>query len=102
MAGVITVNNWITEIDIKRYGNDVPILPLTNTVSIYQYSDEILKHMSKDALKAIQNDILYSKKKGAIYENSNSRLVHYTTTAADIGNRTDENLIEELQNFRNS
>ena len=38
-AGVITVNNffahWIKEIDIKRYGDDVPILPLTNTVDIY-------------------------------------------------------------------
>ena len=44
---VITVNNffahWIKEIDIKRYDDDVPILPLTNTVIIYQYSDEILK-----------------------------------------------------------
>ena len=38
-AGIITVNNlfehWITEIDIKRYGDDIPILPLTNTVDIY-------------------------------------------------------------------
>ena len=46
-VGVITVNNffahWIKEIDIKRYDDDVPILPLTNTVIIYQYSDEILK-----------------------------------------------------------
>ena len=36
---VITVNNffghWIKELDIKRYGDDIPILPLTNTVEIY-------------------------------------------------------------------
>ena len=34
-AGVITVNNvfaqWIKEIDIKSYGDDIPILPLINT-----------------------------------------------------------------------
>ena len=29
----------------------MPILPLTNTVDIYRYSDELLKHMPKDALK---------------------------------------------------
>ena len=43
LALEITVNNffghWIREIDIKRYGDDLPILPLTNTVEIYKYSD---------------------------------------------------------------
>ena len=40
-AGLMRVNNvfvhWIKEIDIKRYGDDMPILPLTNMVNIYQY-----------------------------------------------------------------
>ena len=40
----------IMEIDIKRYGDDIPILLLTNAVEIYRYSDEMLKHMPKDAL----------------------------------------------------
>ena len=44
-AGCIPVNNffahWIKEIDIKRYGDDIPILPLRNTVNIYRYSDEM-------------------------------------------------------------
>ena len=35
-AATITVNNffahWIKEIDIKRYGSNIPILPLTNTI----------------------------------------------------------------------
>ena len=35
-AGTITVNNffahWIREIDVKKYGDDIPILPLTSTV----------------------------------------------------------------------
>ena len=61
-AGLITVNNflahWIKGIDIKRYGDDIPILSLANTVDIYQYSDKILNHMPKEALKTIQNDLL--------------------------------------------
>ena len=40
---VITVNNffahWIKELDIKRYGDDIPILLLTNTVEVYKYSN---------------------------------------------------------------
>ena len=46
-AGIIPVNNlfthWIKEIDIKKYDDDMPILPLPNTVDIYRYSDELLK-----------------------------------------------------------
>ena len=63
---VITVNNcfahWIKELDIKRYGDNIPILLLTNTDEIYQYFDAILKHVEGDALKSIQNDLLYSNK----------------------------------------
>ena len=45
------VNNffahWIKEIDIKHLGDDIPILPRTNTINIYRYSDAMLKHLSK-------------------------------------------------------
>ena len=54
--------HWIKEIDIKRLGDDTPILPTTNTVEIYKYSDVILKDIPKKALAVIQNDLLYSKK----------------------------------------
>ena len=81
-AGLIKVNNffaqWIKEIHIKRYGDDIPILVLTNTVDIYRYSDEILKHVPKDTLKTIQNDLLYSKKKIVIPGNNADRCAHYT------------------------
>ena len=33
--------HWIKEIDINRYGDDMPSLPVTNTVNIYRYSDEL-------------------------------------------------------------
>ena len=99
---VITVNNffahWIKELDIKRYGDDIPILPLTNTVEIYKYSDAILKHMEGDALKTFQNDLLYSNKKVNL-PTGESRRKHYTTQAADADKRTDDNLDDRLDKF---
>ena len=67
LATEITVNNffahWIKEIDIKRLGDDIHILPTTNTIDIYKYFNAMLKHLPKKALKVIENDLLYSKKK---------------------------------------
>ena len=66
-ATLMTVNNvfvhWIKEIDIKRYGDEIPILPLINTVDIYKYSDAMLKFEEDDALKTYHHHLLYSKKK---------------------------------------
>ena len=71
-ATEITVNNffahWIKEIDIKCLGNDVPILPTTNAIPIYRYSDRLLKHMPKNSLAIIENDLLYSKKTRLNYQ----------------------------------
>ena len=86
------------EIDIKRYGDDIPILPQTNTVEIYKYSDAILKHMEGDALKTFQNDLLYSNKKVNL-PTGESRRKHYTTQAADADKRTDDNLDDRLDKF---
>ena len=53
----ITANNlfayWIKEIDIKCLSDDIPILPTTNTIDIYKYSDAMLKHLPEKALKVI-------------------------------------------------
>ena len=66
-AGIIIVNtffsHWIREIDVKRYGDDMPILPLTNTVNINRYSNELLKQLPEKELKTMENGLLYSKKK---------------------------------------
>ena len=74
-------------------------MPLTNTVDIYRYSDELLKHMLKDVFETIENDLLlYSKKKVVIYGNNNDRRAYHTKTG---GNRTDENLTERIQKLQN-
>ena len=75
-------------------------MPLTNTIDVYRYADELLKHMPKYALKTIENDLLYRKKKIVIYGNDNDRRPHYTTTNATVGNRTDKNLTETIEKFQ--
>ena len=101
-ATAITVNNffahWIKEIDIKRLGDDTPILPTTNTVEIYKYSDAILKHIPKDALGVVQNDLLYSKKKVKLPDGEARRKKH-TPQNGDATERTDNNLDERIKKF---
>ena len=102
-ATEITVNNffahWIKEIDIKRLGDDTPILPTTNTVEIYKYSDAILKHIPKNALAVIQNDLLYSKKKVKLPDGEDRRKKH-TPQNGDADERTDDNIDDRIQKFR--
>ena len=63
---VITVNNffchWLKEIDARRYPDDVRILPTSNTVEIYQYAAEQLKHLPKKSLDDVRETPLYEKK----------------------------------------
>ena len=64
---LITVNNffghWIKVIDIRRYLDDVRILPTNNTVDVYQYSAQQLKHLPKNVLKTVEKTFLYKKKR---------------------------------------
>ena len=92
--------HWIKEIDIKRLGDDVPILPTTNTVEIYKYSGAMLKHMPKNALKVIENDLLYSKKK-VVLPDDKDRRDERTAAGEDTDDRKDENLNQRVAKFQN-
>ena len=65
-VNVITVNNffchWLREIDARHYPHDVRILPTNNTVEIYQYAAQQLKHLPKKYLDDIRETLLYEKK----------------------------------------
>ena len=56
-ADLITVNNffahWIKEISITKYGSDKELPPIFSPWEIYQYSDQMLKHLPSDSLKPI-------------------------------------------------
>ena len=63
---LITVNNffahWVKEISITKYGSDKELPPTFSPWEVYQYSDQMLKHLPSDALKTLHKTHLYSKK----------------------------------------
>ena len=85
---LITVNNffahWVKEISITKYGSNKALPPTFSPWDVYQYSDQMLKHLSTDALKALQKTLLFSKKPvyfaSASYDrrNYNSKGLTYT------------------------
>ena len=98
-AAMITVNNffahWLKEIDVRRCPDDVRILPTNNTVDIYRYSAQMLKHLPKKSLDTIKETLLYNKTKVVLAGNRDRRL-NNTTTVAD---RTDANLTSRITKF---
>ena len=98
----ITVNNffthWIKEIDIKRYGDDMPILPLTNTVDIYRYSNKLLKQMPKNTFNQYKM-ICYTAKKKVIIDNNTDKRDHHTSKGENAAHRTDKNLTDRIAKF---
>ena len=63
---LITVNNffahWVKGISITKYGSNKELPPTFSPWEVYQYSDQLLKHLLKDALKTLQKTLLLSKK----------------------------------------
>ena len=43
--------HWIRETDITKYGTNKSLIPMTTPKEIYRYSDSMLKHLPKNALK---------------------------------------------------
>ena len=101
-ATVMADNNflahWIKEINLKRYGDKIPILPLINTADIYKYSDAMLKFEEDDTLKTYQHHLLYSKK--VKLSTGKDRRSHKTNDP-DAGKRTDDNLNDRIDKFPN-
>ena len=63
---MITVNNffahWVKEVSITKSGSDKDLPPTFSLWEVYQYSDQMLKHLPADDLKPIQKTFLFSKK----------------------------------------
>ena len=63
-ADLITVNNFsahLKEKSVTKYGSNKELIPTFSPYEIYQYSDPMLKHLPKDALKTIERTHLYGK-----------------------------------------
>ena len=54
---MITVNNflahWVKEVSITKYGSDKEFPTTFSPWEVYQYSDQMLKHLPADDLKSI-------------------------------------------------
>ena len=76
-ANMITVNNffghWFTDIDIRRYPDDMMILPTNNSVDIYQYSNAQMKYLPEKSVKKLSKTMLYSNKPVCLTENVDRR-----------------------------
>ena len=63
---IMTVNNffghWFTDIDIRRYPDDMMILPTNNNVSIANYSNAQMKHLPAKSVKKLLKTMLYYNK----------------------------------------
>ena len=63
-ATMIPVNNffahWIKDVTVKRYGDDIAVLPINTTLDTYRYSESMLKHMPEKVLATFQKELLYS------------------------------------------
>ena len=90
----MTVNSFfahfVKEIDIRRYDDNLRILPTNNTVEIYRYSDAMLKHMPDGSLKPYDETLLCNKKAVKLANNVD-RCPDNTENS-----RTDDNLDDQI------
>ena len=74
----MTVNNffwhWFTDIDIKRYLDDMGILPTNDSEDIYQYSNAKMKYLPAKWVKKLVKTILYSNDPVYLTKNVDKRL----------------------------
>ena len=107
-GNMIPVNNffthWIKDVNIKRYGDDIAILPINKSVDIYRYSDTMLKHLPDDVLATFQEEILYSNKPVIIKGNANNAIADRRNhiAAAARNSNTDSNLNDRIAKFNNN
>ena len=100
----IFFSHWIKDVTVKRYGDDIAVLPINTTLDTYRYSESMLKHMPKDALATFQKELLYSRKKVIIKGNAantlNDRRNHIT--AAPNNSEKDDNIDDRIATFNNN
>ena len=98
-ADLVPVNNffarWFTDIDIKRYPDDVRILPTDKTLEIHDYAESQLKYLPKNSLKKIRKSFLYANNAVYLADDTDKRPNNADTEAL----RGDGNLLWRKNNF---
>ena len=102
---IIPVNNffnhWIKDVIVNRYGDDIAVLLINNTLDIYRYSEAMFKHLPDDVLATFQDQLLHSKKKVIIKGQTtnifNDRRNHVAGAARN--SNTDDNIEDRIAKF---
>ena len=93
---MMTVNNsfghWFTDTDIRRYPDDMRILPTNTSVDIYQYSNAQMKYFPEKSVKKLLKTMLYSNKPVYLTKYVDKRSYNDNSDAK----RTDPNLTYRL------
>ena len=105
---MISVNNffahWVKDVTVKRYGDDISVLPVNTTLETYRYSESMLKHLPDDVLATFQHELLYSKKKvickGNAANSFSDRRNHIAAAARD--SNTDDTIGDRIAKFNPS
>ena len=98
-ADLVPVNNffcrWFTDIYIKRYADDLRILPTDKTIEIHDYAEGQLKYLPDNSLKKIKKSFLYTNDPIHFAANTDRRPNNADTDVL----RGDSNLIWRKTNF---
>ena len=60
--------HWFIDIDIRRYPDDLRVLPTNNSVDIYKYSNAQMKYLPEKSAKKLLKIMLYSNKQQILKE----------------------------------
>ena len=98
---MMTVNSffghWFTDIDIRRYRDDMMILPTNNSVSIANYANAQMKHLPAKAVKNLLKTMFYYNIDVVCNQDEIDRRSYNSTTDQD---RTDPYLDYRLANLK--
>ena len=94
---MITVNNffghWFTDIDMRRYPDDMMILPTNNSVSIANYSNAQMKYLPAKSVQKLMKTMLYYNKPVYLKKDTDRR----SQNSATDHDRTDPNLTYRIK-----
>ena len=81
---------------MRRYPDDMRILPTNNSVDIYQYFNAQMKYLPEKSVKKLLETMLYSNKPVYLAKDTDRRLPNYT----DDDKRSDLNLTYRLAQLK--
>ena len=98
-SDMITANNffahWIKEISVTKYGSDKELPPTFTPWEIYQYLDNMLKHLPSDALRTIAKTLSCDKKEVYFAQTTYDRRNYCATNVVVTGLSANDALLKK-------